>query len=668
MVYDRYIASRVAPILTMNILLADSSTLYRDILQNALADDDARIVLVKSIAEALSVVATKKFQCFILTWQLADGEGIELSRRLRDSQVAPYEPIVLLTGSPSTELAEAASHAGATELFRKQDVVELITFLHRFLRVHSTLPCKVLYVEDAADQRQHLCAQMQAWGMAVDAFASAEQAWSALQTTHYDLVVCDIVLGGRMSGSRLINRIRRQAAPLGVIPILAASAFDNPSRRIELFHIGIDDYVVKPILPMELKARIHNLLARKRSEDALLLAKQQAEAANRAKSTFLANMSHELRTPMNGVIGMIELARRRMTDPKGLDCLAKAKTAADNLLNVLNDILDLSKIEAERMVIEDAPLQLADTLANLVGVLEHKASGKGLRLVTDLPADLLHRHLMGDPLRLGQILFNLVGNAIKFTERGEVVLRVRAVAETAGALLVRFAVVDTGIGIDPEAQARLFQSFEQADNSMTRKYGGTGLGLAISKRLVEMMGGQIGVESESGTGSTFWFVVSLKKREEDAVAPVTEGNPCGTPSSASLAAEQRLLADYADTRVLLVDDEPITQEVSRFLLEDVGFVVEVAENGLQALELTRQNRYALILMDMQMPVMNGIEATQAIRNMGADSLNQSTPILAMTANAFEEDREVCLAAGMNAHISKPVEPQRLYETLLRYLE
>jgi hypothetical protein len=267
--------------------------------------------------------------------------------------------------------------------------------------------------------------------------------------------------------------------------------------------------------------------------------------------------------------------------------------------------------------------------------------------------------LLGDPLRIGQILFNLVGNAIKFTHQGGVTLCARSVGDTPEAVQVRFEVSDTGIGIAPEAQSRLFQSFEQADSSMTRKYGGTGLGLAISKRLVRLMGGEIGVESSPGQGSTFWFVVPLKKRAQTTVAPA--------PISATLTAEQRLQAEYAGTRVLLAEDEPITQEVSRGLLEDVGLAVDVAEDGRQALELARRNRYALILMDMQMPVLNGIDATRAIRNLGADSLNRDTPILAMTANAFDEDRQVCLAAGMNDHIAKPVHPDRLYERLLAWL-
>lgn len=392
-------------------------------------------------------------------------------------------------------------------------------------------------------------------------------------------------------------------------------------------------------------------------DEELRQAKDCAEAASRAKSTFLANMSHELRTPMNGVIGMIDLARRRMADPKGIDQLDKAKLSATRLLGVLNDILDLSKIEADRMALEDRPLNLAENMEALIATLGHKASEKGLQLTIDLPTQLAEAHLQGDPLRLGQILINLVGNAIKFTEQGEITLQVRQVGETADTMHMRFDVIDTGIGIDAETQTRLFRSFEQADNSMTRKYGGTGLGLAISKRLVQMMGGEIGVNSTPGQGSTFWFVLPLKKNRSDAVVSVTTLPP---PSAA-----QRLLADYAGHQVLLAEDEPVNQEVAQGLLLDAGLVVALAQDGRQAIELAKKRRFALIVMDVQMPVMNGIEATRSIR---ADSLNQDTPIIAMTANASSEDRHSCLAAGMDDHVSKPVDPDKLYETLLAWLE
>ena len=250
----------------------------------------------------------------------------------------------------------------------------------------------------------------------------------------------------------------------------------------------------------------------------LVIAKDAAEAANRAKSAFLANMSHELRTPMNGVMGMIDMAKRRMTDAKGLDHLDKAKSSAERLLGMLNDILDISRIESERLVFESVPFQLFAITENLVGTLGPKATDKGLRLRVDFPSGLATQHFQGDPLRLGQILRNLVGNAIKFTDHGEVVLRARLVGETADTLQVRFEVSDTGVGIDAEAQTRLFRLFEQADNSMTRRFGGAGLGLVICKHLVQHMGGDMGVESTPGQGSTFWFVVPLKHRAPGGVA------------------------------------------------------------------------------------------------------------------------------------------------------
>ena len=386
----------------------------------------------------------------------------------------------------------------------------------------------------------------------------------------------------------------------------------------------------------------------------LTLAKEAAESANKAKSAFLANMSHELRTPMHGIMGMVALVRGRVSDEKSRRQLDLAQDAANRLLLIINDILDISKIEAEHLALESIEFKLDKVLSNTLSLVGFKAEQKGLKLVIDTSPEIADASFRGDSLRLGQILLNLIGNAIKFTESGEIKVRISQTENTPDSVLLHFEVQDSGIGISAEEQKRLFTAFEQADSSMTRKYGGTGLGLAISKRLAQMMGGDIGVNSVPGRGSAFWFTVRLGKVAKAAPTPVSQQE----------TAEAQLIRLYPGARVLLAEDEPISQEVSRGLLEDVGLIVDLAEDGEMALSLALVCDYDLILMDMQMPKMNGLEATRAIR---ATSLNIDTPILAMTANAFQEDRQACLNAGMNDHIGKPVIPEVMYEVLLKWL-
>ena len=386
----------------------------------------------------------------------------------------------------------------------------------------------------------------------------------------------------------------------------------------------------------------------------------RAETATRLKSDFLANMSHEIRTPMNAIIGMSRLALASDPAPRLRNYLGKILGAGEHLLGIVNDILDLSKIEAGQMRIERVEFDLNELLEHLSDITAVKLDAPRVALVFRIEPGVPAR-LLGDPLRLGQVLINLTGNAVKFTERGDIVVSVEVAARSAGSLVLRFGVTDSGIGMDQEQLARLFQSFRQGDDSITRKYGGTGLGLTISKQLVELMGGTVRVASMPGTGSTFTFTVALGQCE-------TAGGVLATPPARG---QQRRELDVNDlarlrgARILLVEDNANNREVALDFLAAAPLQVDVATHGGEALEMVQQVDYDLVLMDIQMREVDGLSATRRIR---AIERLQALPIVAMTANAMAGDRERSLAAGMNDHIAKPIDPDVLFRTLMAWID
>lgn len=755
----------------MRILIVESSQLYREILQQSFNRfSGVDFVLSATRAEALAETAARPVDFVVISGQLSDGDGLSLGRQLRCDGLVPIAPIVLLTGSANAEVAEQAEQAGITEIFRKQDLDELLGFARHFLETQQPLRCRILYVEDALEQRLALEAQLRDWGAEVDAFASAEDAWPLFLQGDHDLVVTDIMLAGHMTGARLINRIRRQPYPRGGVPVLALTAFDTPQRRIELFNLGVDDYVAKPALPVELRARIHNLVGRKRAEErtrkllqateqgvtvvdgegfvlsmdvnargmfgvasdprafnfsSLLVAgqdggksmeslrwlisersvqrlrfdgrrsdgttfplqlssleiepadggrrfalltrdvsdeqmladklKQASESAARLgqmKSEFLANVNHEILTPLNAIVGMSYLLKQSPLSGdtrRQVECIDEA---GQRLLGLVDEILDFSKLESGELALKSVPLRVDNVLSGVASAVEKRAAARGLDL--RIEADPLALCLLGDPERLGQAMLNYAANAVKFTELGSVVLKATVVEETVAYCKLRFEVVDTGIGIAPEHLGSIFESFRQADGSSTRRFGGTGLGLAITRELVQLMGGEVGVSSVPGTGSSFWFTVCLERAAAPAaVASGEEGAPWA-----------EIARHCAGLRVLVADGDEYRRQAVLSLLSPTGLKVDVAEDGIAAVRAIRERDYALVLMDVRMPHMDGIEAIRLVRSM-RDRLD--LPVIATGANVDEAERRRYIEAGMNDFIPQALVPRLLYSALPRWL-
>lgn len=508
---------------------------------------------------------------------------------------------------------------------------------------------KVLVVDDSQLGIDLIFELSEDSGYEIHSAVNARMALDRLKNERFDLVLLDVMMPV-MNGYEVCREIKNTPgiSDIPVIFITAKNDFESVARG---FEAGAVDYVTKPFNARELVMRVKTHLDLIRSKQELEIAKELAEESSRAKGQFLANMSHEIRTPLYGVTGMIDLLRSTGLSSLQSEYLELMQSSANTLLTLINDILDFSRIEAGEPNLQHDLFDLRENVYNTVSLLKLRAGEKRLHLEFDID-EKIPPELIGDPVRINQVISNLTSNAIKFTNRGKITVNVTLQENSTESVLARFEISDTGIGISDEDMGKLFRDFSQVDGSTTREHGGAGLGLVISKKLVELMGGKIGVTSNPGKGSVFWFTCRLNKTLSEMAA-----------NRDADALHRR--ESNGELKVLLVEDSPVNAKVARIFLQRMGHEVDMAENGIVAVDKFFRNIYDLILMDINMPEMDGYEATRIIRQMERENGGNGIKIVAMTANAMAGDREKCLKCGMDDYISKPFKPADLEKVIAK---
>ena len=511
-------------------------------------------------------------------------------------------------------------------------------------------PSKVLIVDDVQLNLDLMKEILSDQGYMIATAKNGKSAIAKARAHKFDLILLDIVLPD-IDGFEVCSYLKSNPQTQD-IPIIFLTAKKEKDSLIRGFQLGAVDYIPKPFSKEELVARVNLHLTLRKTQEELIRSKELAEAAVHTKSTFLANMSHEIRTPMNGIVGMVDILKRTQLTEEQLEFLDIIEISSENLLAIINDILDFSKIDAGQITFESIRFFVNYEVGEVMKMLNYKAEQKKLKF-TYYIAPNVPEMIIGDPLRLKQVLINLCSNSIKFTSEGFVKIRVEVVNSSETKVRLKFEVEDSGIGISPENQLKLFKSFSQADSSTTRKFGGTGLGLVISKNLVQQMNGNIGVISEEGKGAIFYFEAEFGIIPQSISVPETNDK------------DQPELSD-SKLKILLAEDNVIVQKVVILNLKKMGHRVSVAANGIKAVEMFKNEPFDLIFMDIQMPEMDGVEATVLIREWEQNNnVKNPVPIVAMTANTLQSDKDRFIAVGMSDYLAKPFNNAELTQVLER---
>jgi PAS domain S-box-containing protein len=638
------------------ILVVDDSPAKRLALKAALQPLSYSIVEADSGVAALRCVAAEDFAVILLDVRMPSMDGFETAALIRQRKQSEMTPIIFFTAYSGDEIANADRYAEGAVDFMFAPVppeeirAKVSVFANLFIKA-GVLAARAQDVQTSADQLRLLTDAAPIGIFQTDAdnrYVYTNPRWTEITG----------IASERANGQAWDTMIGVELVP-GHAPADTSTA-DELCRRFEIAVAGSTPRIVlatSKLVPGSGKGAsggwvgtLADVTAETGAEAALADARDAANESSRLKSDFLANMSHEIRTPMNGVIGMTDLLLETDLDARQRDYAQTVRNSGEALLSIIDDILDFSKVEAGKVDIEHIDIDLWDIVHGVVDLLSGSAQAKGLELVAVVERSVPST-VKGDPGRVRQVLMNLIGNAIKFTDSGEIVVRA-AMDQTAGDFsLVRFRVSDTGAGIDPDKLDLIFQPFVQADTSTSRRHGGTGLGLAISGQLVALMGGDCGVSSVLGRGSTFWFTVRIDAAVVDDDALVLAGTDRAADSGLARATTGTDGLPSAG-RLLLAEDNPINQKVAVAMLSGAGYTVDTVSDGAAAVAAAATGRYDVILMDCQMPELSGYEATAAIR--AHEGAARHTPIVALTAGARREDRERCLAEGMDSYLAKPL--------------